>query len=134
MSIRKNQRGEPSTFVLLNIALDMSTYTINIISNERVFIPKYQKVIDRIAEEATSIYHLIRVANGIKVTDSNLADERLRLQDEAEVLCERLKSDIMIAHKLFHLRERRVVTWTKKVDNVETNLHSWHLSDKKRYS
>lgn len=131
--VRKNQR-KPSDFDVLNVALDMTTYTIDILSNPKTFDPKHSKIIDRMIEEATAIYHYARVANGIRVYDKFAADERLRLQEEAEIMCERLTSDIMISHRLFHLRLQRINVWSEKVENTEKLLHKWHLSDKERYS
>ena len=132
MSVRVNQRPTPP-FETGDKALELSTYTLNILSNEKIFIPKHQRTIDRISEEVTMIYHNIRVANSIKVKNKEQAMIRLQLQRDAMVLVERLITDIMIAHKLFHLKASRVKYWTKLT--VETNelLKAWNKSDKNRF-
>ena len=125
-----------SRFALADKALDLATYTIDILSNEKIFDPKYKSVIDRIAAEATLIYHSIRVANDIavrSVNDGRKAEERTRLQHEALASIEPLKSDIMIAHKLFHLTLKRVRYWNQQVDSIKDMLQGWIGSDIKRY-
>lgn len=125
-----------SRFALADKALDLATYTIDIVSNEKIFDPKYKSVIDRIAAEATLIYHSIRVANDIavrSVNDGRKAQERTRLQYEALAAIEPLKSDILIAHKLFHLTLKRVRYWNRQVDDIKDMLQGWISSDIKRY-
>ena len=125
-----------SRFALADKALDLATYTIDILSNEKIFDPKYKSVIDRIAAEATIIYHSIRVANDIAVrstNDARKAEERTRLQYEALAAVEPLKSNIMIAHKLFHLTLKRVRYWNQQVDSIKDMLQGWISSDLKRY-
>lgn len=133
--VRNNQRTT-STFTLCDKALDLAVYTTNILANDKVFDPKFSRVIDRIEAEATLIYNYIRVANDIAVRsteDGRKAEERLRLQYEALNNIEPLKSDIMIAHKLFHLSGKRVRFWTNQVNEVKDLLNGWIKSDKKRY-
>lgn len=134
--VRTKQRTE-SRFALADKSLDLATYTINILANEKIFDPKYRSVIDRIAAEATLIYHSIRVANDIAVRgkgDARKAEERTRLQYEALNAIEPLKSDILIAHKLFHLSLKRVRHWNRQVDDIKDMLQGWISSDKKRYT
>ena len=64
MSVRKNDQ-RPSSFGPLDTSLKLITHTFNILSNEKVFIPRYQKFIDKIAAETAMIYHKCRVANKI---------------------------------------------------------------------
>ena len=133
--VRGNQRTE-SRFSLCDKALDLAVYTTDITANEKYFDPKYKTVIDRIVAEATLIYHHIRVANDIAVRtadDRVKAEKRTRLQTEALNQIEPLKSDIMIAHKLFHLKLKRIKHWNSQVDVVKDMLKGWMASDKKKY-
>ncbi len=133
--VREKDRTK-SRFELSDKALDLATYTSDILANDKVFDPKYKTVIDRIAAQATMIYHCIRVANDIKVTSkehAKKAEERIRLQRDALSRIEPLKTDIMIAHRLFHLKAKRIRYWNKQVDDIGEMLKGWISSDLKKY-
>ena len=138
MSVRKNEQSV-SKFNTLDIVLELVTHTCNILSNEKIFLPKYQRFIDKIADETCMIYHLCRVANK---TDMRVKDEvvfkerayqRLKLEREALSLCEDLHSDIMISQKLFHLKASKVRYWTKLTVNAQNAILVWHKSEIKRF-
>ena len=132
--VRQDQRTK-SRFELADKALDLATYTIDITHNEKIFDPKYQRVIDEIVYYATVIYHSIRVANDINVKggEKRKAEARTKLQYDALDCIEPLKSDIMIAKKLFHLKTKRVCYWTSQVDTIKEMLSGWIQSDKEKY-
>ena len=133
--VRKNQRSK-SRFETLDKALELVTYTTNIIDNEKIFDKKHQKTIDRISEEVTMIYHYCRVANTIRVNDYQKEFEkvlrRIQLETEALDLCEDLITDIMICQKLFHLKASRVRYWTKMTVETKELITKWRESEKKR--
>ena len=133
--VREKDRSK-SRFELSDKALNLAVYTSDILANEKIFDRKYQTVIDRIAAEATMIYHCIRVANDIKVLskeNTRKAEERTRLQREALSNIEPLKTDILIAHKLFHLKAKRIRHWNNQVDEIGEMLKGWISSDMKKY-
>ena len=133
--VREKDRAK-SRFELADKALDLAVYTSDILANDKIFDPKYKTVIDRIAAEATMIYHCIRVANDIKVQSAehrNRAAERTRLQREALANIDPLKTDIMIAHRLFHLKAKRIKHWNGRVDEISEMLKGWITSDQKKY-
>ena len=138
MSVRKNEQSV-SRFNTLDIILKLVSYTCNILANEKIFIPRYQKFIDKMAEETCLIYHKCRVANKIDMrVDEGLlfeqrATQRLNLEREALVLCEDLHSDIMISQKLFHLKASRVRYWTKLTVEAQNAIGAWYKSEIKRY-
>lgn len=133
--VRKNQRST-SRFETLDKALELVTYTTNIIDNDKIFDKKHQRTIDRISEEVTMIYHFCRVANNIRVNDYKAETEkviqRIKLESEALELCEALLTDIMISHKLFHLKASRVRYWTKMTVDTKEMITKWRESEKKR--
>lgn len=122
--VRKNQRST-SRFETLDKALELVTYTTNIIDNDKIFDKKHQRTIDRISEEVTMIYHFCRVANNIRVNDYKAETEkviqRIKLESEALELCEALLTDIMISHKLFINRIKMDVGTAKDVENAIAN-------------
>ena len=132
--VRQDQRTE-SRFKLCDKALDLATYTIDITHNEKIFDPKYQKITDEIVYYTTVIYHSTRVANDINVKqgETRKAEARTKLQYDALDCIEPLKSDIMIAKRLFHLKTKRVCYWTKQVDIIKDMLTGWIQADKEKY-
>lgn len=138
MSVRKNEQST-SSFNTLDAVLKLVSHTCNILSNDKVFIPRYQKFIDGVAEETCMIYHKCRVANKIDMRTSDKqayeynAKERLQLEREALELCEHLHSDIMISQKLFHLKASKVRYWTKLTVEAQNLIGAWYKSELRRY-
>lgn len=138
MSVRKNEQSA-SRFEVLDVVLKLVNYTCQILSNDKIFIPRYQKMIDQMCDETRLIYHYCRVANKIdmRVKDEDLFEankqQRLDLERRALILCEDLHTDIMISQKLFHLKASRVRHWTKLTVEAQKIIDSWYKSEIKRY-
>ena len=138
MSVTVDQRDE-GKFSLATKAEFLARYTIEITSNENVFIPEYRKqVTDDIVETAKNIYLGIREANDVTVrigTPFQMRDymDRNRLQREALRNCKRLLYLIDLAHRTFHLSSKRVKYWGKLVKNVKDRVHGWIDDDTARY-
>lgn len=138
MSVRKNEQST-SRFEVLDVVLKLVNYTCQILSNDKIFIPRYQKMIDQMCDETRLIYHYCRVANKIDmwVKDEDLFEankqQRLDLERRALILCEDLHTDIMISQKLFHLKASRVRHWTKLTVEAQKIIDSWYKSEIKRY-
>lgn len=60
--VRKKDQS-PHRFTTLDLILKMYDHTTAVIANEKIFDPKYRKLIDDIDDNARQIYHLCRVAN-----------------------------------------------------------------------
>lgn len=133
--VRANQRSK-SRFETCDKALELVTYSCNILCNEKIFDPKYKTFIDKMASESSMIYHKVRVANSIRIDDykKNVEEvqRRIRLEYEALNLCEDLLTDIMISQKLFHLRANRVRYWTKLTVDTKALIAAWIKSEKQR--
>ena len=115
------------------MALDLCTYTFNITDNEKVFTPEHGKTTEDIRNEARLIYHKCRCANDVYADDQLKYNARRGMQYDALQLCEFLKTDIMLAKPLFHLRVRRIIYWTKLADDLIEAIKGWMESDRKTY-
>ena len=130
MAVRKNEQSI-SRFAVLDTALQLVSYTMQILSNEKVFIPKYQKLIDKMSYETTMIYHSCRVANKTDMRTDNpieyqyRAKQRLTLEQDALQYCEQLLTDIMISQKVFHLKASKVKHWTKLTSETQKSIEKW---------
>lgn len=126
-------RHEKQEFRLLDKALELCTYSLNILDNPKNFDPKHNRTINQMEYEARMIYHTIRVANDIYMGKDPLKiRQRLQMQRDVIRLCEELKTDIMIAKGLFHRPAKQIIGWTAKVNEVEADIKAWHKSDKQR--
>ena len=75
------------------------------------------------------IYHLVRVANDIKTDSHEHMLLRIKNQNAALSMCEDLKTDIMIAKGLFHLRASRIRYWNKLANETKKLIQNWQKSD-----
>ncbi len=138
MSVPEGERGN-GRFVLAIKAEALSKYTMQIVANEKVFVPAYQAMLGNdIVETAKNIYLDIREANDISVrmgTEFQGYDyrERNRLQQKAFRNTKRLLYLIDIAHRIYHLSTKRVKYWTESVIAVKDRLWRWMESDTRRY-
>ena len=130
--LRKNER-EPSRFETGDAALKLSVHTLSITSNPKVFNPMHSSVINKLKSDSVMIYHLVRVANDVRVRESKDAKKRTELQNQAYDLCDRMTSLIMISQGLFSLRFRKVEYWNSLVERTQTLIHKWQDSDFKKY-
>ena len=132
-SVRKKDQ-KPHRLTTLDLILDAYNHTTLLISNPKIFDPRFQSLIDRIDMEASMIYHLCRTAN--EDYDNRKQDEaliRLRLQEEAIEKCMWLKTDIRLAQRRFHLRAKKVAYWNGLVNAALDSIKAWHSAEKRRY-
>ena len=134
MSSVRNKDQTPHRLTVLDAIPDMYEHTIKVTDNPKIFDAQYKELTESIRSEARLIYHYCRTAN--EDLDNRIEDEaleRLRLQREALRLCSDLKTDIMLAKKVFHLRAQKQIAWTKYVNAVIPLIQSWHKSEKANY-
>ena len=133
MSVPVNQRTQSKLEVNLK-AHDLCVYTLQITKNKKIFTVEYQDALtDRIIDASIEIHTLCWQANNIRVTDPELLQMRLILQEQAAVKCNELMALIELAKKVFHLSAKRAVFWTSKVIEVRRLIRAWKASDAKRY-
>lgn len=126
--VSKEDRGE-GKFDTLTKALQLASYTTDITDNKKVFTPDHEKTTERIVDLAWSIYHRARIANDIRVENTNDLMERRKLQNHAIAECDQLLTAIQIAKRVFHLRLKKVKYWGEKVEEVKNYLRKWRESD-----
>lgn len=134
MSVPVNARKEGKLHVLV-LALDLTTYTIMICKNPKVFNPLYNTAITNdIVHTSKDIYIKLWRANNIVVSgDKEKLTERLKLQSEAAECCNELLPMIQIAAKLFHLSSKRVKYWAEKTIELRGYIRKWRDADRHRY-
>lgn len=131
--VRKKDQS-PHRFTTLDVILKMYDHTTNVISNEKLFDPKFQKLTDEIDFYAKEVYHKCRVAN--EELDNRIKEEaeiRIALEEEAMKACKWLKTDIMLAQRKFHLRARKVTYWKSLVDDSLESIRKWHAAEIRTY-
>ena len=124
MSVRKNEQST-SSFNTLDAILKLVSHTCNILSNEKVFIPRYQKFIDSMAEETCRIYHNCRVANKIDMRTSNkveYAEKKIKRMINLVDKGERTKHDVDVYFKCWKASLRFGNT-----HKLIENLNKWYL-------
>ena len=138
MSVTVDQREE-GRFSLAVKAEYLASYTMEITSNEKVFLPEYRRQLtDDIIETAKNIYLSIREANDVNVrmgTMFHVQDftDRNKLQREALRNCKRLLYLIDLAHRRFHLSSKRVKYWGRLVKSIKDRIYGWIEDDANRY-
>ena len=140
MSVAQGERTDGKLKVLV-LAMELTTYTLQITKNQKVFKPEYNTAITNdIIHAAKQIFSLAWRANNIRVVDQSDPDgeadrlkERLRLQEEAIEWCNEMLPMIQIAKAVFHLSNKRVKYWGERTIEVRTYLRNWRTADKKRY-
>lgn len=138
MSVPEGER-EDGKFTLPIRALALSTYTIHITSNEKVFRPEFQEALTNdIVETAKNIYMRIQDANDTPVrvgTTYHRRDwiERVGYQREAYRNAKRLLRLIDMAKPVFHLSSKRVKYWGGLTREVKNRISGWIESDRQRF-
>ena len=133
MSVPANKRSQGKLEVCVK-AHDLCCYTIQITSNKKNFPEEFQRALtDRIVDTAISIHSKVWAANNILVNSPEDYAERKRLQEQAAIQCNVLLSLIEVAHRVYHLRSKRVFYWSDKVITTRNLIRGWRDSDRKRY-
>ena len=132
MSVPVGQRSE-GELVVNTKARKLAVYTLKILENEKYFPRKQAAFISKLQNCAIEIVALCWEANNIKVGNSEERyTERIRLQDKAASLCNRMCALIEIAKPLFHLESKRVRYWIGLTVEVRTMIRSWRDNDIQR--
>lgn len=133
MSVPAGQRAK-SKFEVLIKARELAKYTLDITKNEKVFKVEYQNSLTNdLIKIAKDIFINCWIANNKRVTDSSIADERIRLQQIAIDNCVALLALIDLAKCVYHLKSKRVWFWAANTIAVRDLIKEWRMSDIKRY-
>ena len=134
MSVPVNKRAKGKFEVLIK-ARELAKYTIEITKNTKVFKPEYQTALtDDIIRTAKNVFIKCWTANNIRVNTKEQAEERNRLQYEADQDCNNLLALIDLAKVIYHLKSKRIKFWAEKTIVARTLIREWRNSDSKRYS
>lgn len=134
MSVPVNKRAKGKFEVLVK-ARELAKYTIEITKNTKVFKPEYQTALtDDIIRTAKNVFIKCWTANNIRVNTKEQAEERNRLQYEADQDCNNLLALIDLAKVIYHLKSKRIKFWAEKTIVARTLIREWRTSDSKRYS
>lgn len=134
MSVPVNKRAKGKFEVLIK-ARELAKYTIEITKNTKVFKPEYQTALtDDIIRTAKNVFIKCWTANNIRVNTKEQAEERNRLQYEADQDCNNLLALIDLAKVIYHLKSKRIKFWAEKTIVARTLIREWRTSDSKRYS
>jgi hypothetical protein len=139
MSVPEGERKD-GKFTLLIKAEELARHTMIITTNEKIFLPEYQRALtDDIITQAKDAYIKIRTANDILVRMGTVYQEedwqyRRKLQQEAAICCNNLLALIDIAYRLFHLSSKRVKYWGSMAVDVRNRVRAWSQSDASRFS
>lgn len=128
--VRKEDRKK-GKFSLLTEVKKLTTHTIQITSNQKVFVPQYSEVTGKIVNIAIDIYHNCSSANRIMLDEEGIKDRRA-LQNKALSECAMLRSLAEISHSLFHIRLKRIKYWNDLITTVENDIKKWKESDSDR--
>ena len=134
MSVNKSDRSKSELATAVK-ARELACYTIQITSNDKIFLQKYRSALtDKIIADAVNIYRCVWKANNIRVNKSAEAWRRRSVfQQEAKELCDDLLALMGIAKQLFHLTSKRIEYWTGLTIEAKTMIIAWHRKDSDRY-
>lgn len=139
---------KPNDFTVITSAMDLADYVLKITSNLNKFpdirsteengtltvVLSNESLVNWVRIQAKDIYMLAFTANRINLKlQPWRKEERLSKQARAIELCEEHFAAIQLCRKRFHLSNKRIRYWGKKVLTVERALEGWHNKDKIRY-
>ena len=113
---------------------DMVQHTLIILSNEKVFNPRFQVVADKVIGLCLDISQNIWEANNTRVRKNPKRWERRNdLQILALAQFDRLLTLVRICRGLYHLRGKKYIAWVDKICIAKDATKKWHIADVKRY-
>lgn len=133
MSVTEDNRKEGKLKVCV-LARKVANHTLVVTANEKIFVPRFQKLTDELIKTALGISMHCWTANNIRVTCRDDWLERNRLQKLAVRECDELLALIDIARPQFHLRLQKVRHWGLLAVEAKQYIKAWNEKDKARYS
>lgn len=135
MSVPSGKRKESKLEVLVK-AKDLAVYTTKICMNKNIFLPEYEYVVtDHIVDYSIQIFTLCWTANNVMVKgDEEKLKYRQECQTKAILYCNNLLALIEFAHKLFHLKYKRIEYWSRKVIETRNLIRAWKKSDRDHFN
>lgn len=133
MSVHAAERGEDKLDVQKK-AEKLIAHTVHIMTNEKVFNPKYSDFHQRIVDCAVEIGACIWEANGIRANNSERYAERHRLQERAVRKIGVLLYLMSIAKRLDkNLRRGKYDCWVHLARETKGITIAWRDSDARKF-
>lgn len=133
MSVVKSKRGKPRLEVITK-AIELSSYTIHICSNEKNFPKRYRWCItNKIVDYTIEICNNLNMSNSIYVSTKSDYQLRKQYQSKALVSTYALFTMMDIAYRTFSIDDDRMEHWTGLVLDIQNLTRSWIKSDSDRY-
>ena len=134
MSVLKSQRNESKLTVLL-IAEDLVCYTLDKVSNERIFPKRHRwQLANRVLDLTLGMTEKVYRANMIRVTDAVSKAERYRLQHEAYADSLWLLELLNILIKKGRITPVNSEYWVQQIYEFQKYLKNWQKSDEVQYA
>ena len=133
MSVPKYKRQQ-SKFELINKATAITAYTLKMCSNEKIFPKRYRWCItDKLVDTMLEMGKDIKIANSIKVSDSNDFAMRKAYQTRALAATNAIFNLMDVAYGMFDIEDSTIDYWTGAMLEVQTLLKNWRTADIERY-
>lgn len=140
MAVNVGQRNVPDTQANRQLdactkARELAEHTICCCGNRKIFLPQYDGgITNDMLTTAKNIYLYVWTANNIRVgNDPDKWKRRSQLQEEAALQCNNLLALLSLAHKVFHLKGKKVSYWARMTIDTRGLIRKWHEADVKRY-
>lgn len=126
MSVPESERSK-GRLAALSKALEVSTYSIKVMANQKKFDSHYDAVLGNdLKSAALAVYKYAWFANDITVTDADTWQVQSELQLKAIQSCNELLVYVNLAHMIYHLKSKRVEYWMQLVLDCRKMLREWH--------
>lgn len=133
MSVVKSKRTE-SKLEVVTKAIELSTYTIHICSNEKNFPKRYRWCLTgKIVDFTIDICNFTNMANSVYVSNYKDFNTRRQYQNKALAASYALLTMMDIAYATFGIDDDRIQHWVGLVINVQNLLRNWRKSDSEKY-
>lgn len=133
MAVPSGQRSE-SKLEAQVVVDELVKHTIHIMSNEKVFDPKYGMLSDRVIDCVIGIGQDMWEANLIRVNNSPRKwAYRKGLQDRAIRGFATLLYLIRLCRHTYHLRKGKYEHWVQMARDAKNCARAWRESDVRRY-
>ena len=133
--MRQNKIKYKETIKVINLANDLSAYTLRLLCNENLFPKRSRWIIaGKIADLVNDFHSSIHTANEIRVSTKAEAEDRHRYQTLAMAQLQAIEEKIELAKAVLDFDVDRLDHWAGMWLEEEKLLRSWISKDQKRYS
>lgn len=133
MSVVKSKRTE-SELQVVTKAIELSSYTIHICSNEKNFPKRYRWCLTgKIVKHTIDTCNYINMANSVFVSNIEDFNTRRQYQNKALASTYALLTMMDIAYNTFNIDDDRIEHWTGLVIDAQSLIRNWRKSDSEKH-